>query len=172
MGIDDLERRAGTATTATATGGTMPVGDAVKLVGDAQQLLGVFGRDGANLFLSRTARLATAEQRLALTTRDRGCTRPGCDVPPAWCEVHHEPEWRADGQTDIDTLCLVCPFDHHKITDQGYSVTRSTATASGGPHRRHLDPEQTPRLNLQRHPEFRGDMYPEPVRAGAPPGRP
>ena len=167
MGIDDLERRAGTAT--TATGGTMPVGDAVKLVGDATQLLGVFGKDGQNLYLSRTARLATAEQRLALTARDKGCTRPGCEVPPAWCEVHHEPEWQADGQTDINKLCLVCPFDHHKITEQGYTVTidgdRVWWTAP-----KHLDPDQTPRLNLLRHPEFRGEVHP--ARTGAPPGRP
>ena len=32
----------------------------------------------------RGARLASAARRLALYARDRGCNRPGCDMPPQW----------------------------------------------------------------------------------------
>ncbi|WP_242419678.1 HNH endonuclease signature motif containing protein, partial [Frankia sp. CpI1-P] len=31
--------------------------------------------------------------RRALAARDRGCTFPGCDRPPSWCEAHHVIHW-------------------------------------------------------------------------------
>ncbi|GAB2918596.1 HNH endonuclease signature motif containing protein [Rhodococcus aerolatus] len=148
MGIDDLERRAGRAT--TATGGTMSVPDALELAADGAWSLLVTGGRGEPLFLGRDQRLATAGQRRALSVRDGGCTRPGCDIPAAWCQVHHLVPWAQGGATDVDAMCLVCAFDH-PLVDQGWTLAlddgRVTWTAPAW-----LDPEQVPRVNLLRHP--------------------
>ena len=82
MDIDQLEDAAGVAT--TATGGTAPIRDALVMATDAFPVLCLFDTDGQPLHLGRGARLASAAQRLALYARDRGCTRPGCDMPPQW----------------------------------------------------------------------------------------
>lgn len=70
---------------------------------------------GNPLWLGRTTRLATRAQRLALAARDGGCIFPGCDAPPDWCDVHHQPGWKPDGRTDIDTMFLGCRH-HHGVT--------------------------------------------------------
>ena len=82
MDIDQLEDAAGVAT--TATGGTVPIRAALAMATDAFPVLCLFDTDGQPLHLGRGARLASAAQRLALYARDRGCTRPGCDMPPQW----------------------------------------------------------------------------------------
>ena len=70
---------------------------------------------GLPLRYGRSRRLASPAQRTALTVRDGGCTFPGCDMPPGWCEVHHQPGWEANGQTDTDTMALLCRH-HHGVT--------------------------------------------------------
>ena len=61
------------------------------------------------LYNGRSTRLATPAQRLVLYALERGCTRPGCDVPAYWCQVHHATkDWANGGQTDIDDLTLAC----------------------------------------------------------------
>ncbi|MEO9220325.1 MAG: DUF222 domain-containing protein [Mycobacteriaceae bacterium] len=80
MGIDQLEEATGVAT--TATGGTVPLRDALAMATNAYPVLCLFNSDGQPLPLGRGARLASTAQRLALYARDQGCTRPGCDMPP------------------------------------------------------------------------------------------
>ena len=105
-------------------------------------------------------------QRLALTARDRGCTRPGCPAPPAWCEVHHLTEWQHGGGTDITNLALVCPYDHHLITDTGYTVRLGDPVRPGETARvewtapAHLDPTRQPRTNPLHHPPDLTDTRP------------
>lgn len=145
VGLDDLERRAGRTT--TATGGSLTVPEALDLAADGSWALCVLDHRGQPLWLGRSVRLATAAQRRALGVRDGGCTRPGCDVPAAWCEAHHLVAWQDGGVTDLDNLALVCAFDHHLITDAGYTVAlgrlgRVIWTAPAW-----LDPTRTPRIN-------------------------
>ena len=68
------------------------------------------------LAVGRATRLATKAQRTALAIRDRGCVIPGCDRPPAECQVHHVTDWAAGGRTDCDTLALLC-WTHHRQVD-------------------------------------------------------
>ena len=140
------------ATARTATGTLLPLPDALRLATRAHPVLAVFDRGGQPLYLSRVARLATPHQRLALTARDRGCTRPGCDAPPAWCEVHHLTGWQQGGTTNIANLALVCPFDHHLITDTGYTVGLGPRGRIQWTPPPRLDPDQTPRTNPLHHP--------------------
>ncbi len=93
---------------------------------DAYPVLCLFDTDGQPLHLGRGARLASPAQRLALYARDKGCTRPGCDMPPQWPQVHHLDEYQYGGLTDVDKMCLVCPFDHPLITDHRFTVQRLT----------------------------------------------
>lgn len=71
--------------------------------------------EGNPLRYGRARRLATPAQRAAITVRDGGCVFPGCDMPPGWCDVHHQPPWREGGRTDIDAMALLCRR-HHGVT--------------------------------------------------------
>lgn len=74
--------------------------------------------DGASspLDQGRAKRLFTPAQRLALADRDGGCTYPGCDRPPGWCEAHHlDHWWRDNGPTTLDNGALLCAWHHHQI---------------------------------------------------------
>ncbi len=136
----------------TATGTRLSVGEALTFAAGAHRVLAVFDHDGQPLFLSRTRRLANPGLRLALIARDRGCTRPGCDAPASWTEVHHLTEWRDGGKTDVDNLALVCSFDHHLITREGFTVRMGPAGRVQWIAPVHLDPTRTPRVNPLHHP--------------------
>ena len=83
--------------------------------------------DGVPLDLGRSQRLITPHQRVALTIRDGGCTFPGCDAPPAWCDAHHVDEWDLDlGPTDLVNLGLLCRH-HHGVTHRnGWTMHRAS----------------------------------------------
>ena len=54
-----------------------------------------------------------------MTTRDRGCTWPGCDAPPGWCDVAHgNTPFRHGGQLTLDNCALLCRR-HHRRFDTG-----------------------------------------------------
>lgn len=65
--------------------------------------------------LATERRLATEKQLAILASRDQGCTFPGCDTPPGWCEAHHIVPWADDGRTDVNNLTLACSAHHHLI---------------------------------------------------------
>ena len=115
-------------------------------------VLRLFDTDGQPLHLGRGARLASAAQRLALYARDRGCNRPGCDMPPQWTQLHHLDEYQYGGLTDVEEMCLVCPFDHPLIADHGFTVGMGAHGRVGWIAPKHLDPSQTPRINTFYHP--------------------
>lgn len=78
---------------------------------------------GRPLHLGRKQRLATHDQWIALTVRDRGCVAPGCDRPAAWCQAHHLRWWERDGgRTDLPNLALVCSRHHHLVHDAGWTL--------------------------------------------------
>ena len=78
------------------------------------------GVDGRPLDLGDRVRLATRNQRLALEAMYPTCEIPGCDVPFAWCEVHHLVPWEHGGPTDIANLRPRCPFHHHLVHEGGW----------------------------------------------------
>jgi hypothetical protein len=65
------------------------------------------------LDVGRASRNGTTAQRRGLVNRDRGCTHPGCDRGPEWCQVHHDDDWIKRGQTNLDDLRLLCDRHHH-----------------------------------------------------------
>lgn len=65
--------------------------------------------------LATENRYANRRQVAIITARDKGCTFPGCDAPPGWCDVHHVVPWADQGRTDVNNLMLVCGLHHHLI---------------------------------------------------------
>ncbi|EIU06756.1 hypothetical protein MA5S0921_0171 [Mycobacteroides abscessus 5S-0921] len=93
----------------------------------AHHYLAIFNDNGRPLYLGRSKRIASPEQRLVLHARDRGCTHPGCHVPGYLCQVHHITDWAHDGPTDIDN-----PTSHktdltHTPYQMGYRVQYTTS---------------------------------------------
>ncbi|MFI6047855.1 DUF222 domain-containing protein [Nocardia sp. NPDC051321] len=157
MSVADVEKAAGVAT--TASGGTVPMAEALRLAEQAQPFLAVFDHDGLPLHLGRAKRLASGAQRLALIATLRGCTRPGCDAPASMCATHHVTEWNSGGPTDIDNETLACDRCHAMVHDgPGGWKTTTLGPDSPYPGRTgwiappHIDPTATPRVNHRHHP--------------------
>ncbi len=113
------------------TGGNspLPMRDLIRMAADAIHYLAVFDDHSERpLYLGRSKRVATADQRIICYARDRGCTRPDCLEPPYHCEVHHEPPWSAGGNTDADCLFFGCGIDH---TQTSKGVLRTEVTDTG-----------------------------------------
>ncbi len=117
--------RSGAGQAVTAGGSLLPMRDLIRMASHAWHYLAVFdGHEQRPLYLGRAKRIATADQRIVLHARDRGCTAPGCAAPGYLCEVHHLTEWSAGGSTDIDGLIFGCGPHHALLTDGGWTVRK------------------------------------------------
>ncbi|MFC7448475.1 HNH endonuclease signature motif containing protein [Rhodococcus daqingensis] len=156
MTLQQLEDASGVVT--TASGGIVPIKDALRMAERAHPALVLFDHNGRPLHLGRSRRLASADQRLALIAASRGCTRPGCDAPATLAAVHHIREWKDDGRTDITNEDLACDCCHALVHDgPGGWKTDVAPPDSEYPGRTewtappHIDPEQKPRVNHRHH---------------------
>jgi hypothetical protein len=147
--LNELEAAAGSAVTG---GGTrLPMSDVIRLARHAHHYLAIF--DNANaLALYHTKRLASPGQRIVLYAKDRGCTRPGCDVSGYKCEVHHIEEWASTHCTDVNTLALACGADHPLVQPGGWTTRKRKDGTTEWIPPPHLDYGQ-PRTNTYHHPE-------------------
>ncbi|MFD4369099.1 DUF222 domain-containing protein [Rhodococcus sp. NPDC058521] len=152
MTLAQLEKSAGGVVT-TASGGLVPIPEALKLAEQSHPILALFDHDGRPLHLGRRRRLASSDQRLALIASDAGCTRPGCSAPPTRCAVHHVRSWQRGGNTDIDNLTLACDACHALVNDSenGWATVKSRRR-TGWVSPRHIDPTRRPRINRRHHP--------------------
>ncbi|TDZ83118.1 hypothetical protein DE4585_01913 [Mycobacteroides salmoniphilum] len=121
--LKELENAAGVAITGAGT--RLPLHDLIRMAAHAHHCLTIFNDDGRPLYLGRSKRIATADQRIVLHAQDRGCTHPGCHVPGYLCEVHHIHEWADGGNTDIDNLTFACA-PHHRLLDHGWTTRKHT----------------------------------------------
>lgn len=145
---------------ATGGGAMLSVGDAVRLASHAHHYLALFDdADGRPLYLGRSKRIASADQRIVLHARDIGCTFPGCTKPGLLCQTHHRTEWAEGGRTDADQLTFACE-PHHRLAGTTDAHWRAVA-APVGHHRpgrtrwippAHVDRCQRPRMNRYHHP--------------------
>jgi hypothetical protein len=87
----------------------------------------VLGSRGEPLDVGREKRLVTPGLRLALIARDRGCSYPGCTVPPQWTDAHHVVPWISGGKTSLLNAALLCRRHHTHV--HRYQLT-ATVTAS------------------------------------------
>ncbi|MGV9748066.1 DUF222 domain-containing protein [Rhodococcus zopfii] len=156
MSVTQLEHETGVVS--TASGGLVPIRDALRMAENAHPVLAIFDHHGRPLHLGRAKRLASADQRLALIAASGGCTRPGCDAPATLTAVHHIIEWRDGGPTDITNEDLACDGCHALVHDgPGGWETRVASADTEYPGRTewipppHIDPEQKPRVNHRHH---------------------
>ncbi len=105
----------------TAYGQALTATQVRMLACDAQIIPAVLGTKGEILELGRARRLATPGLVTYLWERDRGCTYPGCRMPPAWCDAHHLRHWLAGGATDRDNLVLLCRAHHTVVHRHGHT---------------------------------------------------
>ncbi len=114
--VHDLERETGLSS--TASGGSLPVKDLVRMAEPMHPYLAICDQRRP-LDLYRGKRLASFDQRVALYGAERGCSRPGCDAPATRTQVHHVREWRDGGLTNIKYLTLVCDGCHPMLNPDG-----------------------------------------------------
>ncbi|WP_052049318.1 HNH endonuclease signature motif containing protein [Rhodococcoides fascians] len=145
MTLKDLEAGCGYAM--TATGSRVSIRDAIRMASHAHHYLTIFDDHGRALYLGRSKRIASADQRIVLIARDRGCSFPSCTRPATWCQAHHVTDWNTGGNTDIDGLTFGCDM-HHALVGTGpgkWATTKpeqdtGTRAAPSGTH----PPEWTP----------------------------
>jgi hypothetical protein len=147
--LRELTLGAGSAVTG---GGTrLPMRDVIRMARHAYHYLAVFDEHSNRpLYLGRSRRIATPDQRIVLYAKDRGCTHPGCDAPGYWSEVHHVEDWVTGGSTDAANLTFACT-PHHKLIGKGW---RTKTLADGRVEwipPPHLD--RRARTNDYHHPE-------------------
>ncbi|PRZ41808.1 HNH endonuclease [Antricoccus suffuscus] len=116
--LDDLKTGCGYAT--STHGVPIPVRDLLAEAAHLRFLPAVLDSNGVILHLGHAVRLASDRQYAALVARDGGCSFPGCDVPPEWCQIHHVTPWRDGGPTDLDNLALACGYHHREYEDRGW----------------------------------------------------
>ncbi|MGZ8734877.1 MAG: DUF222 domain-containing protein [Acidimicrobiia bacterium] len=83
----------------------------------------VTGPTSEVLDVGRSRRTVPPSMRRALVVRDGGCTFPGCNRPPAWCDAHHYRHWIDGGPTSLDNLGLFCPRHHHQLHQPDWTIT-------------------------------------------------
>ncbi|MHA6631008.1 DUF222 domain-containing protein [Pseudonocardia sichuanensis] len=131
--LEDLEQRARSAM--LDFGGTLTPEALRMLACDANVVPVVMNGAGQPLDVGRSTRVIPDGLRRAVTARDRGCAHPGCDRPPAWCEIHHIIEWEHGGCTVLCNLVMLCKVHHVRhealIVPNGGEMTPSPAHRSG-----------------------------------------
>jgi hypothetical protein len=121
--LEQLATAAGYAVTGAGT--QLPMRDLIRLAAHSHHYLCVFDEHTEKaLYLGRSKRIATADQRIVLHAKDRGCTAPGCDVPGYLTQVHHVDEWATGGPTNIDTLTFACKSHHRLISPGGWKTRK------------------------------------------------
>ncbi|WP_415971965.1 DUF222 domain-containing protein [Rhodococcus sp. 077-4] len=158
MSLRDLEAGCGYAM--TATGSRVNIRDAIRMASHAHHYLTIFDDHGRALYLGRSKRIASADQRIVLIARDRGCSFPSCTRPATWSQAHHVTDWVDGGNTDIDSLTFGCDM-HHALVGTGPGKWATTKTTAG--HRypgrtlwhppAGMDPKRRGLINHAHHPE-------------------
>lgn len=121
--LDQLQSGAGLAV--TGGGSLLPMSDLIRMASHAYHYLCVFEKHNQRpLYLGRSKRIASADQRIVLHAKERGCTAPGCDMPGYLSEVHHCDEWAAGGQTNVDALTFGCGQHHGLLTSGGWKTRK------------------------------------------------
>ncbi len=118
--LADLERRARTGW--LEFGGPTTPAALRMLACDAGVLPVVLGGNGEPVDVGRAMRTVPEGLRRAVTARDRGCAHPGCDLPPAWCQIHHIVPWAHGGPTTIDNLVMLCATHHRLVHHSRWDV--------------------------------------------------
>jgi hypothetical protein len=106
----------------TPTGDVLDAGAARRAACDTDLIPAVLGGPSQPLDVGRRERLVTKGLRAAVVIRDNGCTFPGCDRPPGFCEVHHVTPWWAGGETSLTNSAMLCCRHHQEVHRRGFTA--------------------------------------------------
>ncbi len=143
--VDQWDSETGLVT--TGHGSLISVAQAKRIAGGDPLIVPVvIGKADGIIAYGTGQRLFNRHQRCAMYARDKGCTWPGCDAPPVWCEIHHVEGWIKTGRTSVDQGALLCTKHHQNLDFNGWVGVM----INGRPHYippASLDPDQIPRRN-------------------------
>jgi hypothetical protein len=136
----------------TGHGAVVPVREAMRIAGSAARVMTVeLDPSGDIVDWTDARRLFVESQRLAMIARDGGCTFPGCDAPPAWCQAAHIQDHTRGGPTTVDNGALLCGHHHRTYEQQGWRLISCAGRPAWVPPR-WIDPDQRPRRNTLHRP--------------------
>ena len=145
--LEDLLAKAGIAETAD---GTQLTSDQLLRIADEAEIWPtIMDRNGVPLAMGRKKRIATYAQTLALIAREGGCSFPGCDHPPSWCDRHHIVDWILGGSTDLDNLTLLCRYHHTHFLQKGWRCRMNAHELPEWIPPAWIDPLQRPQVNAR-----------------------
>lgn len=110
---EDLANGTGAGTTGTEN--PVPISELIRHGLNGAVFFELISEKAKTMQVVTENRFANAKQIAVLTARDQGCTFPGCDAPPGWCDAHHIVEWAQQGKTDINNMTLSCSAHHHLL---------------------------------------------------------
>ena len=119
-----------TGTGRALTGDVLTATTIRRIACDAGIIPVVLGTRGEPLDVGREKRLVTPGLRLALTTRDQGCSYPGCTMPPQWTDAHHVVHWAQGGQTSLLNTALLCRRHHTHVHRHQLDATVTATTVT------------------------------------------
>ena len=143
--LEDLLAKAGIAE--TTDGSQLSTDQLLRIADQAEIWPTIIDRNGVPLALGRTRRIATRGQTMALIAREGGCSFPGCDHPPQWCDRHHIIDWIDGGPTDLDNLTLLCRYHHTHFLQKGWTCRMNVDGLPEWIPPRWIDQQQQPQLN-------------------------
>ncbi|KAA0024982.1 HNH endonuclease signature motif containing protein [Antrihabitans cavernicola] len=158
MTLQELETASGVAV--TGGGSLIPIRDALRMARHAHHYLAIFDDRGRPLYLGRSKRVGSGNQRIVLHVADGGCTFPGCPKPGYLCQTHHgRKDWAQGGETNIDELTFACD-EHHPLAGAADTDWHTIIAGPDDPYPgrtywippTHIDPTRKPRINHYHHP--------------------
>jgi hypothetical protein len=99
----------------------IPVEMARRLACDARVIPAVLGGSSEPLDIGRRTPVVPPSLRRAVVLRAGGCTFPGCERPPPWCDCHHVTHWANGGPTSLANLVMLCRR-HHRLAHSGFGL--------------------------------------------------
>ena len=105
------------------TGDLVSAAEARRLACSAGLVPAVLGGASLPLDLGRQQRLFSEAQRLAGASHHTSCAAADCDVPYAWCELHHRRPWHRLGRTDLAEMVPLCGH-HHRLLHRSPALVR------------------------------------------------
>jgi hypothetical protein len=147
IGVEELLAKAGIAE--TIDGSTLTADQLLRIADQAEIWPTIIDSNGVPLALGRTRRIATRGQTMALIAREGGCSFPGCDHPPQWCDRHHIIDWIDGGPTDLDNLTLLCRYHHTHFPQKGWTCRINEDGLPEWIPPRWINPAQRPQVNAR-----------------------
>ena len=117
---EDLAKRLGEGT--TGSGDRIPIDELTARGLNGTVFYHLMDEKARTVEVRTENRFANKNQIAIITARDQGCTFPGCDAPPGWCDANHVIPHSEGGKTEINNLCLACSAHHHLMDRSDWEV--------------------------------------------------